>query len=114
MEEAAQLCDELVVLDHGRVIARGTPRELVDRNVAPRVVEVQGIDVGADVIARIAGELAQEVEGVGDRVIVYAADGEQIVSRIRDAGVPHQALILREATLEDVFLRLTGHALMDD
>ena len=114
MEEAAQLCDELVVLDHGRVIARGTPRELVDRNVAPRVVEVQGIDVGADVIARIAGELAQEVEGVGDRVIVYAADGEQIVSRIRDAGVPHQALILREATLEDVFLRLTGHALVDD
>ena len=114
MEEAAQLCDELVVLDHGRVIARGTPRELVDRNVAPRVVEVQGIDVGADEIARIAGELAQEVEGVGDRVIVYATDGEQIVSRIRESGVPHQALILREATLEDVFLRLTGHALVDD
>jgi len=114
MEEAAQLCDEIVVLDHGRVIARGTPRELVERNVAPRVVEVQGVDAGAGEIARVAGELAQEVEGVGDRVLIYAADGEEVVSRIRDSGVPHQALILREATLEDVFLRLTGHALVDD
>jgi lipooligosaccharide transport system ATP-binding protein len=54
------------------------------------------------------------VEAVGDRVLIYANDGEEIASRIRDAGVPHQALILREATLEDVFLRLTGHALVDD
>jgi lipooligosaccharide transport system ATP-binding protein len=114
MEEAAQLCDEIVVLDHGRVIARGTPGELVQKNVAPRVVEVQGIEVGADEVARIAGDLAQEVEGVGDRVLIYASDGEEIVSRIREAGLPHQALILREATLEDVFLRLTGHGLVDD
>jgi lipooligosaccharide transport system ATP-binding protein len=114
MEEAAQLCDEIVVLDHGRVIARGTPRSLVDENVAPRVVEVQGVEDGADDIVRIAGDLAQDVEAVGDRVLIYASDGEEIVSRIRDAEVPHQALILREATLEDVFLRLTGHALVDD
>jgi lipooligosaccharide transport system ATP-binding protein len=63
---------------------------------------------------RIADGLAQDVEAVGDRVLIYANDGEEIASRIRDAGVPHQALILREATLEDVFLRLTGHALVDD
>jgi lipooligosaccharide transport system ATP-binding protein len=114
MEEAAQLCDDLVVLDHGRVIARGTPRELVRAHVAPRVVEVQGVEDGANDVVRIAGELAQDVEAVGDRVLIYAAGGEEIVSRIREAGVPHQALILREATLEDVFLRLTGHALVDD
>jgi lipooligosaccharide transport system ATP-binding protein len=47
-------------------------------------------------------------------VLIYATDGEEIVSRIREAGVVHQALILREATLEDVFLHLTGHALVDD
>ena len=114
MEEAAQLCDQLLVLDHGRVIARGTPRELVANNVAPRVVEIQGVEDGADEIGQLAGELAQEVEVVGDRVLIYAADGEEIVSRIRAADLPHQALILREATLEDVFLRLTGHALVDD
>jgi lipooligosaccharide transport system ATP-binding protein len=114
MEEAAQLCDQIVVLDHGRVIARGTPRELVKQNVAPRVVEVQGIETAADDVVRIARPLAQDVEAVGDRVLIYAADGEEIASKIRDAGVPHQALILREATLEDVFLRLTGHALVDD
>jgi lipooligosaccharide transport system ATP-binding protein len=114
MEEAAQLCDEIVVLDHGRVIARGTPRELVQAHVAPHVVEVQGVENGAEEIARIAGDLAQEVEGVGDRVLIYTAGGDEIVSRIREAGVAHQALILREATLEDVFLHLTGHALVDD
>jgi lipooligosaccharide transport system ATP-binding protein len=114
MEEAAQLCDELVVLDHGHVITRGTPRELVQAHVAPRVVEVQGVENGIEEIARVAGNLAKEVEGVGDRVLIYATDGEEIVSRIREAGVPHQALILREATLEDVFLHLTGHALVDD
>jgi len=114
MEEAAQLCDQIVVLDHGRVVAGGTPRELVNENVAPRVVEVQGVETRADDVVRIAADLAQEVEAVGDRVLIYAADGEAIASRIRAAGVPHQALILREATLEDVFLRLTGHALVDD
>jgi lipooligosaccharide transport system ATP-binding protein len=114
MEEAAQLCDELVVLDHGRVIARGTPLELVHAHVAPRVVEVQGVENGIEEIARVAGNLAKDVEGVGDRVLIYATDGEEIVSRIREAGVLHQALILREATLEDVFLHLTGHALVDD
>src|SRR4029453_16370902 len=84
-------------LDHGRVIASGTPSELVRQNVAPRVVEVQGIETRADDVVRIAGGLARDVEAVGDRVLIYANDGEEIASRIRDAGVPHQALILREA-----------------
>ena len=82
--------------------------------MAPNVVEVQGIENGVEEIALITGDLAKEVEGVGDRVLIYTAGGEEIVSRIREAGVPHQALILREATLEDVFLHLTGHALVDD
>jgi lipooligosaccharide transport system ATP-binding protein len=114
MEEAAQLCDQIVVLDHGHVLARGTPLELVQQNVAPRVVEVQGVETRAEDVVRLADGLAEDVEAVGDRVLIYANDGEEIATRIRDAGVPHQALILREATLEDVFLWLTGHALVDD
>jgi lipooligosaccharide transport system ATP-binding protein len=114
MEEAAQLCDDLLVLDHGRVIARGTPAELIRDHVAPRVVEIQGIEERGDEIVRAVRDLAQEVEPVGDRVLVYADDGEAIVARIRETGIPHQAVILREATLEDVFLRLTGHELVDD
>jgi lipooligosaccharide transport system ATP-binding protein len=114
MEEAAQLCDQLVVLDHGHVIARGTPAELLQRHAAPRVVELQGTEVDSAEIARIADGLARDVEGVGDRVLIYADDGDAIAARIRDAGVPCHALILRDATLEDVFLRLTGHALVDE
>jgi lipooligosaccharide transport system ATP-binding protein len=114
MEEAAQLCDDLLVLDHGRVIARGTPAELIRNHVAPRVVEIQGVEEGADEIVQAVRELAREVEPVGDRVLVYADDGEAIVARVRETGIPHQAVILREATLEDVFLRLTGHELVDD
>jgi lipooligosaccharide transport system ATP-binding protein len=114
MEEAAQLCDELVVLDRGRVIARGSPRELIHSHAAPRVVELQGTEVGGDEVARLVNGLARDVEGVGDRVLVYADDGDAIAARIRDAGISHHALILRDATLEDVFLRLTGHALAEE
>jgi lipooligosaccharide transport system ATP-binding protein len=113
MEEATQLCDSLIVLEHGRVIAEGSPRGLIRNHVAPRVVEVQG-EATTEVVARAAGELAREVERVGDRVMVYGADSDAIASRIRTAGVDYQALLLRDATLEDVFLRLTGHALVDD
>jgi lipooligosaccharide transport system ATP-binding protein len=63
MEEAAQLCDQLVVLDHGRVIASGAPRELVERHAAPRVVELQGTEVDSREIALIADGLARDVEG---------------------------------------------------
>jgi lipooligosaccharide transport system ATP-binding protein len=115
MEEAAQLCDQLVVLDHGRVITRGTPRDLIAEHAAPRVVELQGTEVeAAREVERIADGLARDVEGVGDRVLVYADDGDVIAARIREAGIPHHALVLRDATLEDVFLRLTGHALVDE
>jgi lipooligosaccharide transport system ATP-binding protein len=73
MEEAAQLCDRLVVLDRGRVIAQGTPRELIARHVAPRVVELQDIEVAPDRVLQVTDGLAQEIESVGDRILIYTS-----------------------------------------
>lgn len=113
MEEAAQLCDHLIVVDHGRIIAEGAPTELVSANVPPRVVEVLG-DAPVSDVQNAVGGYASEIERVADRILVYGADSDAIASRIRAAGVPQQGLLLRDATLEDVFLRLTGHALGDN
>jgi lipooligosaccharide transport system ATP-binding protein len=110
MEEAAQLCDQLVIVDHGRVIAQGSPQQLVRDSVPPRVVEVLG-EMSADNVRAAAGPAAREVERVGDRVLAYGADSEAIAARLRGAGLGAGGILLRDATLEDVFLRLTGHAL---
>lgn len=113
MEEATRLCDRLVVIDHGKIIAEGSPAELIKRHVAPRVVEVHGDGVSIEEVRAIVGDLATDVEHVGDRVLAYGRDGESLTARLRDSDLSHEALILRDATLEDVFLRLTGHALIE-
>lgn len=111
MEEAARLCDYLLVIDHGRVIAQGTPAALIESSVAPWVVEIGGPDLTVQAIESLVS--GEEVEQVGDRVLIYGHDGNSIVARIKNSSIPHESLMLREATLEDVFLRLTGHALVE-
>jgi lipooligosaccharide transport system ATP-binding protein len=113
MDEAAQLCDRLVIMDRGRIIAEGTPAELVAAHVAPRVVEVRGVESIPDAVRVAMNGLADEVEQVGDRLLVYGRDGQAIAKRLRDAGAVHHVILLRDATLEDVFLRLTGHELVE-
>ncbi len=113
MEEAQRLCDRLVVMHSGRIIAAGSPAELLAAHTAPRVVEVYGGEADAEAVAALVADLTPDVEAVGDRVLIYTDDGDAIAARIADAEVPHSGLVLREATLEDVFLRLTGHALVD-
>ncbi|MPZ71722.1 MAG: ATP-binding cassette domain-containing protein [Nitriliruptorales bacterium] len=113
MEEAQRLCDRLAVLHHGRVIAEGTPAELLAAHTAPRVVEVHGEQANVEEVYRVVGGMARDVESVGDRILIYTDDGEEIAARITQAGLATQGLLLREASLEDVFLRLTGHALVD-
>jgi lipooligosaccharide transport system ATP-binding protein len=115
MEEAAQLCDRIVILHAGRVIAEGTPRELVERHVPARVVEVTGADGGAAAVRRALDGLAGtvEVEELADRVVLRGDDDDAILAHLRVQAVGHPALLTRDATLEDVFLRLTGRALVD-
>jgi lipooligosaccharide transport system ATP-binding protein len=112
MEEAARLCDELVILDRGRIIARGTPVALVADHVPPRVIEVHGTGDEEAVRAALDGVTAT-VESTGDRVLVYGEDGATIAGRLRAVELDRHAIIERDATLEDVFLRLTGHTLVD-
>jgi lipooligosaccharide transport system ATP-binding protein len=113
MDEAARLCDRLVIMDRGRIIAEGTPTELVIAHVAPRVVEVSSVNGTLSEVQTAVGTLADEVEQVGDRMLVYGRDGESIANRLRASALTHEALVLRDATLEDVFLRLTGRALVE-
>ena len=113
MDEAAQLCDYIVVMDRGVIIAAGTPGALVDAHAAPRVVEIRGTDATESDLRTVLAEQARDIEVRDDRAFVYGDDGERMIGRIRDAGVPNAGLLLRDATLEDVFLRLTGRALVE-
>ena len=113
MEEAQRLCDRLVVMDAGRIIAQGSPSELLAAYTAPRVVEVHGGEADVATVSAVVGDLARDIEAVGDRLLIYTDDGDAIAGRIQQAGVPNSGVLLREATLEDVFLRLTGHVLVD-
>jgi len=108
MEEAERLCDELVIMDEGRVLDQGTPRALIRRHVEPEVVEVQGEQ--ARVRAVLEGSDAR-LEPVGDTFYCYARDARALVARLE--GESALTFLFRPANLEDVFLKLTGHELRD-
>ncbi len=113
MEEAEQLCDRVAVVDHGRIVAEGPPRELVERYVGREVVEVQAMDGTAAAIAERVGPLADGYEVVGDRVLLHTEKGEELVRRVRSLDLSVEGISLRRATLEDVFLTLTGRRLRE-
>jgi lipooligosaccharide transport system ATP-binding protein len=109
MEEAERLCDRLAIMDRGRIIAEGSPRELIARHIEPLVVEVHGPG-HEDWMAR-ARTLCPRVERAGDTVFCYAAEVEPILQDL--AGQRELAYLHRQASLEDVFLKLTGRDLRD-
>ncbi len=119
MEEAAALCDRLVIMDHGRIVTAGSPAELIRTHVGREVVELRGFPDEADArrslaqIAAMAGDLAEQHEVHGDLALIYTRDGETVLRRIREHAVPVESTTLRRATLEDVFLRLTGRMLRE-
>ena len=113
MDEAEQLCDRLLVMDKGRIVAEGSPRELIARYVTREVLEVRMTD---EVRAANAGRLATlgtHLEHLPERLQFYADDGEQVLEQIHQMGLPVERALVRRATLEDVFLRLTGRTLID-
>ena len=113
MDEAEQLCDRLVVMDQGVIVAEGTPLDLIREHSTREVAELRfGVGEHERVADRIA-DLGERVEALPDRVLVYSYDGEEAVARAHERGLQPLAVLVRRSTLEDVFLRLTGRTLVD-
>jgi lipooligosaccharide transport system ATP-binding protein len=117
MDEAEQLCDRLVVMDGGRIVAEGSPRSLIAEHSTREVAELRfrpGTNTAA--AATLALELTgarERVEELPDRVLLYVADGEAALGRAHELGLSPVSSLVRRSTLEDVFLRLTGRSLID-
>ena len=114
MDEAEQLCDRLVVMDHGRIVAEGSPRSLIDRLLHPRGARaaVRRRRPRPTTPTRSAG-IGERVEVLPDRLLVYADDGDEAAAAVHARGVEPLSALVRRSTLEDVFLHLTGRTLVD-
>jgi len=113
MDEAEQLCDRLVVMDKGKIMAEGTPADLIARYSSREVVEVRfGSDRNAVVAPQLEG-LGDRLEVLPDRILVYASQGEKILEAIVARGLNPVTSLVRRSSLEDVFLRLTGRSLVE-
>ncbi|OLB88266.1 MAG: ABC transporter ATP-binding protein [Chloroflexi bacterium] len=113
MDEAEQLCDRLVVMDKARIAAEGSPRELIDRYSTREVLELRfPIDEQPNLDGKLK-DVAERVEVLADRVLVYTSDGDAAVAAINRHGIRPESSLVRRSTLEDVFLRLTGRRLIE-
>ena len=113
MDEAEQLCDRLVVMDKARIVAEGSPRELIERYSTREVLEMRfRADDEASLDGKLDG-LADRIERLPDRVLLYTADGEAAAAAAHHRGLQPESVLVRRSTLEDVFLRLTGRTLVD-
>lgn len=110
MDEAEQLCDRLVVMDGGRIVAEGSPRSLIETYSTPEVVELRFAD-GVDYSGKLEG--IGRVDPLPDRVLLYAEDGDAAVAEVHRRGLVPSSVLVRRSSLEDVFLQLTGRTLVD-
>ena len=113
MDEAEQLCDRLVVMDKGVIVAEGSPLQLIREHSTREVLELRfGVGDNESMAAKVT-DLAQRVEVLPDRLLLYTDDGEAGAVAVHDRGLHPLSSLVRRATLEDVFLRLTGRTLVD-
>jgi lipooligosaccharide transport system ATP-binding protein len=113
MDEAEQLCDRLIVMDKGEIMAEGAPADLIKQYSSKEVVEVR---FGADrneVIAKELEGMGDRIEVLPDRILIYTEQGEALLAKIIESGKNPITSLVRRSSLEDVFLRLTGRTLVD-
>jgi lipooligosaccharide transport system ATP-binding protein len=113
MDEAEQLCDRLVVMSEARIVAEGSPRELIDAYAGREVVEVRFTRADTDGTLDAIADIGSRQEVLADRVIIYGQDAEQLTAAVRQREVEVASVLVRRASLEDVFLRLTGRGLVE-
>ena len=113
MDEAEQLCDRLIVMDKGQIMAEGSPAELIKKYSSKEVVELRfGTDRNEQVAKDLEG-MGERMEILPDRILIYAEKGEELLTKIIESGKHPVTSLVRRSSLEDVFLRLTGRTLID-
>jgi lipooligosaccharide transport system ATP-binding protein len=113
MDEAEQLCDRLVIMDQARIVAEGSPAQLIATYATAEVVELR-FPVGvAETLGEALTGLGDRLEVLPDRVLAYTSNGDDVVADVTRRGLVPQSVLVRRSTLEDVFLRLTGRSLVE-
>ena len=113
LDEAEQLCDRLVVMDHGKIVAEGSPRQLIDEYSTREVLELRfDAEDHKDFAEQVTG-VGKRVEVLPDRLLVYTDDGDEASAVVHARGIEPLSSLVRRSTLEDVFLHLTGRTLVD-
>jgi lipooligosaccharide transport system ATP-binding protein len=118
MDEAEQLCDRLVVMDKGLIVAEGSPLELIRTHSTREVAELRFATTHEhsgelEAIAPKVEDLADRVEVLPDRILLYTQDGEEAIAKVHERGLDPVMSLVRRSSLEDVFLRLTGRTLVE-
>jgi len=113
MDEAEQLCDRIVVMDKGRIMAEGSPPELIKKYSSKEVLEVRFGSQGNAAAAKKLEKVGDRLEVLPDRILVYTENGEKTLEKVTKLGLNPVTSLVRRSSLEDVFLRLTGRTLVD-
>ena len=111
MDEAAHLCDRLVVVDNGRILVEGAPRDLIERHAGEQVVEVSADVTQKEHLLETLRRRGADFEDLGDAVFIYGENGALSET---GAGLDHYSIVRRPGNLGDVFLRLTGRGLKEE
>jgi lipooligosaccharide transport system ATP-binding protein len=113
MDEAEQLCDRLVVMDGGRIVAEGSPRGLIAQHSTREVVELRFATESQEPWADKLSGLGSRLEVLPDRILLYVSDGDAAVAEVQRRSLSPASVLVRRSSLEDVFLHLTGRTLVD-
>jgi lipooligosaccharide transport system ATP-binding protein len=113
MDEAEQLCDRLVVMDTGKIVAEGSPRSLIETYSTREVVELRFGDSPLEGFRDKLAGVGERLDVLPDRILLYADDGDGAVNEVHRRELTPSSVLVRRSTLEDVFLHLTGRTLVD-